>query len=716
MPSEQHSESLERLHRLGIWGLVSCGFLAIATSGALGSLTVAAVGLALFTWLLLNGHHQRFALSDRWLNALTLCCAGFYPLDYLYVARDFITATLRLVVLLALLRLYSVRGRREQAQVWLAGTLELIAAAIVSHGLVFLACLLGSLFSLSLVLATRSLSSQSCSPTTLSLSRHKVTQSLLSACAAITLLGAIFGTAVFLVLPRPPRTWRSSWVGPRPPAAGLGQELRLGTIGKLQLSDVVYMHVRVHGHANPNDLLWRGDAFSRFDGRQWSKDQLPAQTIPVVHGLATLAGDAERRFPGPRLSYEVRLAESDFPNLFLAGQPEFVRVDAPVLIRTRDGAICLPYTPRARVQYGAYARMEDRTTHAGHVQPLSPEDIARYTQLPHVDKQVVRLTQEITRTASDPAAQAQAIERYLRQNLQYTLELPQEPEPDPIRSFLLERRRGHCEYFASSMAVMLRILGIPSRVAVGFRGGIYNPLSGWFVVRAIDAHSWVEAWIPGKGWVSFDPTPAVRAAEFPAEWPLWKMAWDACTVWWQEWIVSYDRRLQAVLVSHAKRVHQSGWRTARQVLSGTWAALRAAASSLASTWLIALIVLLAVLSAWLRRANLQRPWSRWRNRTCRLPAVPIDAGNLYQQFLKVLARHGWSRPPWMTPQEFAAALPEGRLGELAREFTRDYCACRFGRQQVKITRLLHLLDELERITPHERVPTGLAAQSTSHPQ
>ena len=84
---------------------------------------------------------------------------------------------------------------------------------------------------------------------------------------------------------------------------------------------------------------------------------------------------------------------------------------------------------------------------------------------------------------------------------------PSEPA-DPLADFLFERRKGHCEYFASAMAVMLRTLGIPSRLVTGFQGGAYNPVSGWSVVRASDAHSWVEAWIDGRGWITFDPTPA----------------------------------------------------------------------------------------------------------------------------------------------------------------------------------------------------------------
>jgi len=101
-----------------------------------------------------------------------------------------------------------------------------------------------------------------------------------------------------------------------------------------------------------------------------------------------------------------------------------------------------------------------------------------------------------------------AIEIYLRTRFGYTLQLPRVLPHDPLANFLFERKQGHCEYFASAMAVMLRTLRIPSRVVNGFQTGEYNDLTSQYVVRASNAHSWVEAYFPGYGWVAFDPTPA----------------------------------------------------------------------------------------------------------------------------------------------------------------------------------------------------------------
>ena len=107
-----------------------------------------------------------------------------------------------------------------------------------------------------------------------------------------------------------------------------------------------------------------------------------------------------------------------------------------------------------------------------------------------------------------PYDKAVAIERFLRSRYAYTLKLSGKPGDDPLAHFLFETHAGHCEYFASAMTIMLRTLGIPSREVNGFLPGEYNDLAGDYIVRASDAHSWVEVYFPGTGWVTFDPTPA----------------------------------------------------------------------------------------------------------------------------------------------------------------------------------------------------------------
>ncbi len=163
-----------------------------------------------------------------------------------------------------------------------------------------------------------------------------------------------------------------------------------------------------------------------------------------------------------------------------------------------------------------------------------------YLQLPALDSRIPQLAASITATAKTDYDKAAAIERYLLTHFTYTLQLSRTPPSDPIAEFLFTRKQGHCEYFAAAMAVMLRALGIPSRVVNGFRGSEFNDLTSEYVVRDSDAHSWVEAYFPGYGWVSFDPTPGGPGQPHTA-WDRAMLYVDAMESFWREWVDRVQR-------------------------------------------------------------------------------------------------------------------------------------------------------------------------------
>jgi transglutaminase-like putative cysteine protease len=120
---------------------------------------------------------------------------------------------------------------------------------------------------------------------------------------------------------------------------------------------------------------------------------------------------------------------------------------------------------------------------------------------------VAAMAQRIVGTRTDPREQARAIEIYLLRNFRYFQRPEQIGQVMTVDEFLLRERRGHCEYFAAGMVALLTARNIPARIAGGFYGGQFNPLTGYFVIRRADAHAWVEMW-DGNEWHTFDPTPA----------------------------------------------------------------------------------------------------------------------------------------------------------------------------------------------------------------
>ena len=123
---------------------------------------------------------------------------------------------------------------------------------------------------------------------------------------------------------------------------------------------------------------------------------------------------------------------------------------------------------------------------------------------------VKALAERITRDAPGNYEAVAAIERYLLENYLYDQDVSD--RDDPLPDFLFTDKRGYCQHFSGAMALMLRLIGIPSRVVSGFAPGLRDPDTGTFVVRDTDAHSWVEVWFPQVGWVTVDPTPSAAPA------------------------------------------------------------------------------------------------------------------------------------------------------------------------------------------------------------
>jgi hypothetical protein len=149
----------------------------------------------------------------------------------------------------------------------------------------------------------------------------------------------------------------------------------------------------------------------------------------------------------------------------------------------------------------------------------------------------------------------------------------------PVEDFLFNRRRGHCEYFASSMAVMLRSVGIPARLVNGFRTGEFNDVTSQYVVRASNAHSWVEAWITGSGWMTFDPTPSDPSEAGIGLGTRLALLFDTAEQFWQDWVLGYDLDRQIVLAS---RMEESGRKLRFRWLEGLGTKIKSALNSGAS--------------------------------------------------------------------------------------------------------------------------------------
>jgi transglutaminase-like putative cysteine protease len=603
-----------------------------------------------------------------------------------------------LVFFVAIVKLLTARTRRDFLFLELIAFLELLAASVLSTNPSFFLFLVLFLFFAIGAFASGEIrrSASRAHPrgrNGMGVGRRLAWLTLAAGSAILLLTGALF-----FVLPRTARAALEKLAPNQARVSGFANELTLGQTGELRRQGGAVMHVRFDG-SPPAGLLWRGNALAEFDGWKWYNTYAKPRVHHPRQGLLQLVDDAQRRRPGRRLNYEVVLHSAPSEAIFIAGLPEHLRIPAPALVETPVNAFKIPLYDAENFRYAVYSYLgEPAVAGAGDSQKLTEMERNHNLLLPPVDRRILALARQITAPYTDDYRRARAVENYLRTQYKYSL-APLEREPaDPLAHFLFERREGHCEYYASAMAVMLRAVWVPARVATGFLGGTRNPISGWHVVRASDAHAWVEAWIPGRGWIAFDPTPPAPEASPLLAWSRLSLWADAFDTFWQEWVLGYDLDRQLTLAFQVDRGRRSiSLRTAgnwwkelearlkrgRRAAAGAapWAALGlllAAAAAFGGPWL---------LRRWRDRLRLRR-WQRGEGSAS-------DAALLYRRMLALLERQGHRKPPAQTPLEFARSLPEPALAKAVETFTRAYHELRYGGRPSQAARMAELLETLQ---------------------
>jgi transglutaminase-like putative cysteine protease len=691
--------SIHRFHQFSLLGLVASGFLAVAGSGYLDLPTTILMSAALLWRGLAIGGAVRPGMYARAALPLGVLAAAWFPLDYFLISRAFIPSAIHLVFLLAIIRILTARTARDDVFTAAIAFVELLAAAVLSidfNFFVFLALFL--LFAIAALTSgeIRRSAARVPSPARAPVRRLQLRLAALTVAIAGGIL--VLTAGLFFLLPRTADAALARLVSHRLFVPGFSNQITLGDTGRIATSSRPVMHVRIWRLDTPGGLKWRGGVLSSFDGRRWSDPDARPERILVEDGRVALAQPGRS---GRHIDYDVQLEPLESDALFFAGAPERVELPAPMLFRTESGVYSLERAPSRGFRYSAYSRLEDPPEAAMFQEPpvLRLAERERNLEKPRLDPRIAELARAMTAGAATDLERARAIERRLRADYAYTLDMPESESADPLAEFLFTRKRGYCEYFASAMAVMLRTVGIPARLATGFQSGVYNPITELWLVRASDAHSWVEAWIPGLGWTTFDPTPPSAAGERFGLFAQLNLYLDATRTFWQEWVLSYDMGRQGTL---ADRMEQGAQRAGIH-----WFDVLASARIDWDGYVIApfrrygpalLVALLVAAALWLGAPRLLRLLEVRRRveRARRGQADASDATLLYRSMLEALRRRGYYKPAWFTPAEFAASLPAGPLGATVAEFTIAYNELRFGGRTEAAPRLSALLEELQR--------------------
>ena len=698
--------SVERFFQASLLGLVASGFLAVAGSGYLDLPTIAFTVAGLVLCALLIFGVIRLEISERASTIGTIAYGGFYLLDYLLLSRGFLQATVHLLFFLAVAKVLTARTARDHLYTAGISVLELLAAAILSGNFNFVAWLaLYLLFAMAALMSGEIRRSMLRLPDASTgatarggLRRFHVRLAVLAVFVSIGILS--FTAGLFFLLPRTADAAFVHLFSRRMHLPGFASEVTLGEIGEIQNNSSAVMHIHMWGLL-PGGVKWRGGTLAYFDGKRWSNPDQERHAVQLTDGEANL-DDADERPPRHGINYDVSYDDISTDALFFAGTPRSIRVRTPRLFQVAGG-YRLPRVPGQGFHYSAYSLLEEPpelapTRFPTPILPLPARE--EYLQLPDLDARIPELARRLTAALPHDLDRARAIESYLRRTFAYTLQLPGREVPDPLAYFLFTRRKGHCEYFASAMTVMLRAAGIPARLATGFQSGTYNPYTDLWVIRASDAHSWVEAWIPGRGWTTFDPTPAADAGGFFLTARL-GLYMDAAQTFWRQWVVGYDAGAQGSLADRfEQRAHRMGlaWFDSLSNLGGT-GNTQAVLEQARRLGLRAAILIAMAVWIWLLVPPLVR-LVRMRRRVQRVrrgQASRGDATLLYERMLAILKRRGYQKPAWFTPAEFAASLAESPLAGGVQEFTAAYNALRFGGRTEVAPRLSALLDEMEQL-------------------
>ena len=286
-----------------------------------------------------------------------------------------------------------------------------------------------------------------------------------------------------------------------------------------QPSEQVVFYVRIEGYvASPNSVLigspgqtisipfyWRSQTFDYYTGHGWAASTVsqadypadqpfPDQSVSMNYGILT------------QRVQRIRRAGVLDNTIFVSG--ELSSVDQPTHAIWRDTGDLVGAQTEAAA-YHAESRLPNISVSqllaAGTDYPAAIRNL--YLQLPDsLPQRVSNLALDLTAVQPTPYDQVLALQSYLH-TFPYRLDVPAPPpDRDAVDFFLFDLKKGYCDYYASAMVVMSRAAGIPARLVTGYTRGTYDGGNGQFVVTDANAHSWVEVYFPGYGWVEFEPT------------------------------------------------------------------------------------------------------------------------------------------------------------------------------------------------------------------
>jgi len=458
-------------------------------------------------------------------------------------------------------------------------------------------------------------------------------------------------------------------------AAGFSDAVTLDSIGTIRTSREVALRLQDEAArgAATSELRFKAATYDLYEGGSWRRAPLVGSLprgqgvrfwLHPVSGMQAAPVPAQDPAPGageaqPAVArwMKIWLQPLHSRSLPLPVETAVVEPRLANLVIDEGGAVNLSFIPLEVVEYRV--GLARRPVLTGLAPNLAGREREPTLDLTGVSPRMAELAGRAMGDGPLPV-RAQRLETYLMQGYTYTQDFRDRSTANPIEDFLFRYKSGHCEYFASTMVLLLRSQGVPARLVTGFLGGEYNPFEGYTIVRNSNAHAWVEAYLPdggtGESWRVFDPTPPAGrpASEERGAWPLARQAYDFLLFRWDRYVLTYGLYDQLRIVSDLRDLWDRVWRVFNPLAAaphhgresaGPLAAPAATATPervAARTPVLVLALLLAILAlVVLRLVRAYRP--------------PLTATRAYRRLRRRAARAGLALPDSVAPLAFRRA-------------------------------------------------------------
>jgi len=688
------------VHRIMTDALATLGLLSLLTGGEFDLAMAIVTGVCMVLAVLIPERYQDHPRLRSFGVFASLTLLGV-QLTRAASGGDLLQLSVEFAAALQVIRVATRRGAAHDQQIILLALLHLVAGTVLGGGLAYGFSLVGFLVIApgALVLShlrrevegnyrqgARDRTGLPVDVPRILRSRRVISRRFLLVTCSLSVPVFLFTALLFLLFPRVGLSLLLLNHSRSARMIGFSTRVDLGGVGKLRSDPTIAM--RVHLKDPPKTpasrlaLYLRGTSFDQYDGGSWTRTRPThdpaAQVNSHLYGrqLGMLPREQLERL---QVEMTIDLEPINPPIIFLPADAVGFRVSEPgeaMVLRgpkitvASDGEYKYERADERGLQYGVYRGRY-------YPEPLAPSDEKRYTQVPGaIEEQVADLARDWVGPLEKDWEIASAIEERLRTGYRYDLDSPSGAAPQPLLHFLFESKSGHCEFYSTAMAMLLRTQRVPTRNVTGFIGGTYNRFGDFYAVRQGDAHSWVEVWLKGRGWTRYDPTPPSSSAprsDVTGMVAFLRDVVEAAAQRWSRHVIGYDLDQQIELFRSVKQRYRDwGGKSLGATLRPFLPALT--------------VIVIGALGylAW-RRMRFRRV----RSRPGKLGAQVASATRavaLYRSLEDVLRMMGVGRQATTPPLAHARALAELKhpaAGEVL-SLTERYLEARFGRRELSL--------------------------------